>query len=97
VCVHDDSRWPLEWSGVVLSYKDKISRLEIDLVMVPSMALLQTLEVVCRPLVPELLKLLIQLPSRKSITFDMVLQKNISIIFSANLCLVDVQQFDDTS
>jgi hypothetical protein len=43
------------WSGVVLSYEDEVSRLEIGLVVLPSLALLQTLEVICRPLVPELL------------------------------------------
>jgi hypothetical protein len=45
--------------------------LEIVLVLLPSLALLQTLGVPCRPLVPELLKLLlIQLPYGKSVTFN---------------------------
>jgi hypothetical protein len=70
VCVQDDRSWPLEWSGVFLSYEDGVSRLEIGLVVLPSLALLQTLEVICRPRVPELLKLLlIQLPSGKSVIF----------------------------
>jgi hypothetical protein len=48
-----------------------VSRLEIGLVLVPSMALLQTLEVVCGPVIPELLELLlIQVPSGKSITLN---------------------------
>jgi hypothetical protein len=45
--------------------------LEIGLVLLPSLALLQTLEVLCRPLVPELLELLLkQLPSGKPVTFN---------------------------
>jgi hypothetical protein len=50
-----------------------VSWLEIGLVALPSLALLQTLEVICRPLVLELLKLLlIQLTSGKSVTFNVI-------------------------
>jgi hypothetical protein len=71
VCIENYPSWQLEWSGVVLSYEDEVSRLEIGLVVLPSLALLQTLEVIHRPLLSELLKLmLIQLPSGKSITLN---------------------------
>jgi hypothetical protein len=68
VSTQDNSSWPLEWGSVVLLYEDEASSLDIGLVLLPSLALLQTLEVVCRPLVPELLELLLQqLPSGNSL------------------------------
>jgi hypothetical protein len=45
----------------------------MGLVVLPSMGLLQTLEVVCRPVISELLELLlVHLPPGKSVTLNVI-------------------------
>ena len=71
VDITDDRCGPMEWSRVVLPQDHDISRLDVVGWAMPSLAMLQLMEIISRPPFPEVLELLLEcLPPRQSTHFD---------------------------